>query len=315
MATEAFKFPDEVDMDGAVQDVIVEDDIEIIDDTPERDRGRKPLAHPVNDPTDDELAAYSGDVKKRINDLTHARHSERREKESAQREREEATRVLQQVFNENQELKKAINNGSRQFVDTARYAADTQLDVAKRNFKAAFETGDPDAITEAQSELMSAQMRAQSAKNFSPTALQVNDPVVQNTPATQQAPELDEKTLRWQARNQWFGNAKSKAMTSYALGLHQELVESGVDPRSDEYFEQIDSHMRSTFRDFFGTERTASGNGASRHAPATVVASAARSVGTRRIRLTSTQLALAKHMGITPQQYAQEVAKLEKSNG
>jgi hypothetical protein len=104
-------------------------------------------------------------------------------------------------------------------------------------------------------------------------------------------------------------------MTSFALGLHQKLVNSGIDPRSDDYFERINARMKSTFHDFFGeSEDRPKANDAPRR-PSTVVAPATRSSGTRKVQLTPTQMSLAKKFGLTPQQYAVELAKMEKSNG
>jgi hypothetical protein len=127
-----------------------------------------------------------------------------------------------------------------------------------------------------------------------------------------------EKALRWQAKNQWYGQPGFEEYTSYALGLHHKLVNSGVDPRTDQYFEQINARMHKTFPELFG------GNGDNDHSrngqesskrPSTVVAPASRSSGTKKIQLTPRQIALAKKYGLTPQQYAAEVAKLEVSNG
>jgi hypothetical protein len=124
----------------------------------------------------------------------------------------------------------------------------------------------------------------------------------------------DEKTLRWQAKNQWFGANGFEEVTSFALGLHQKLVNNGVDPRSSEYFEQIDARVKSTFPEVFGgTEDRRSSDSPKR--PTSVVAPAARSSGAKKIQLTQTQVALAKKYGLTPQQYAAEVAKLERNNG
>ena len=120
------------------------------------------------------------------------------------------------------------------------------------------------------------------------------------------AVQPDDKTLRWQAKNQWFGSPGNEELTSFSLGLHQKLVNSGVDPRSDEYFERIDARMKATFPDVFG--------GATRR-PASVVAPAGRSTGTKRVQMTATQMALAKKFGLTPQQYAEQVARLENQNG
>jgi hypothetical protein len=155
-------------------------------------------------------------------------------------------------------------------------------------------------------------MRFEAAKNFRPTPLQQTETEVQTRNVPPPAPTVDDKTLRWQAKNQWFGQPGYEELTSFSLGLHQKLVNSGVDPRSDEYFERIDSRIKSTFPEVFG-QGTKSSETSRRST--TVVASATRSTGTRKVEMTPTQLALAKKLGLTPQQYAVEVMKMEKSNG
>jgi len=311
---EPYKFPDEVEETNI--EVVTDNDveIEIVDDTPERDRGRKPLDRDVADPTDEEIESYSDNVKKRIKDLTHARHDERRAKESLLREKQELERLAQHMMAENNKLKHYVNNGSEHYAASVKHIADSEVDKAKRALKEANESFDTEAIITAQEALMDAKMRAEAAKNFRHTPLQVDEPVVQMRQQQDPAPQVDEKTLRWQAKNQWFGASGFEEHTSFALGLHQKLVNSGLDPRSDEYFERIDSRMKSTFPDVFGNEdRPKSGDGSRR--PASVVAPATRSTGARKVQLTPTQVALAKKYGLTPQQYAVEVAKLEKSNG
>ena len=309
-----YKFPDEVDETNVVVTTDGDVEVEIVDDTPERDRGRKPLDRDVADPTDEEIESYSDNVKKRIKDLTHARHDERRAKESLLREKQELERLAQHMMAENNKLKQYVNNGSEHYAASVKQLADSEVDKAKRALKEANESFDTEAITAAQEALMDAKMRSEAAKNFRHTPLQVDEPVVQTHQQQDAAPQVDEKTLRWQAKNQWFGAQGFEEHTSFALGLHQKLVNSGLDPRSDEYFERIDSRMKSTFPDMFGNEdRPKSGDGSRR--PASVVAPATRSTGVRKVQLTPTQLALAKKYGLTPQQYAAEVAKLEKSNG
>jgi hypothetical protein len=311
---DSYKFPDEVDETNVevVTDTDVE--IEIVDDTPERDRGRKPLDREVADPTDEEIENYSDNVKKRIKDLTHARHDERRAKESLLREKQELERLAQHMMAENNRLKQTVNTGTEQYVASVKQIADSEVEKAKRALKEANESFDTEAITAAQEALMDAKMRSEAAKNFRHTPLQVDEPVVQTYQQQDAAPQVDEKTLRWQAKNQWFGATGFEEHTSFALGLHQKLVNTGLDPRSDEYFERIDARMKSTFPDVFGNEdRPKTGDGSRR--PASVVAPATRSTGARKVQLTPTQVALAKKYGLTPQQYAAEVAKLEKSNG
>ena len=180
--------------------------------------------------------------------------------------------------------------------------------------KEANEAFDTEAIIAAQEALMDAKMRAQAAKNFRPTSLQVDETPVQIQQTQETRPTVDEKTLRWQAKNQWFGANGFEELTSFALGLHQKLVNSGIDARSDEYYERIDARMKSTFPEVFGSEDKPRSGEVSKK-PTTVVAPATRSTGVKKVQLSPTQIALAKKYGLTPQQYAAEVAKLEKSNG
>ena len=319
-----FKFPDEQEDNqnvGSAEELEVkvsadadEVEVEIVDDTPEKDRGRKPLDKEVADPTDEEIDQYSEGVKKRIKELTHARHDERRAKEAMAREKQELERIALAIQEENRRLREYVNTGSQQYADSQTKLAETEVDAAKRKLKEATEAFDTDAVIEAQEALLEAKLKLQTAKNFKPAPLQAEEKEVQIQQQPEPKPSLDEKTLRWQARNQWFGAQGHEDMTSFALGLHQKLVNSGVDPRSDTYFEQIDARMKSTFRDFFGEEDKPTSGGGSKK-PTTVVAPATRSTGAKKIQLTPTQMALAQRFGLTPQQYAEQVAKLEKSNG
>jgi len=313
-----FKFPDELEDDKSVDlEVSTDNDveIEIVDDTPERDRGRKPLDREVADPTDEEIDQYSDGVKKRIKELTHARHDERRAKEALLREKQELERLAQHMVAENNRLKQYVNNGTEQYAASQLQIAETEVEKAKRQLKEATESFDTDAVIAAQDALMDAKMKVQAAKNFRPTPLQVEETEVQTQQTQVSRPELDDKTVRWQAKNQWFGSTGYEEVTSFALGLHQKLVNSGVDPRSDEYFERIDARIKSTFPEVFGGTEDKPKSGDSSKRPTSVVAPATRSTGARKVQLTPTQVALAKKYGLTPQQYAAEVAKLEKSNG
>ena len=317
MAT-AFKFPDEDNESD--KDVVIsqQDDgdieIEVIDDTPERDKGRRPLDREVADPTEAEIENYTKGAQERIKELTHARHDERRAKEALQREKQELENLAQHMQEENKKLKQYVDSGSQQYGEMAKNAAEAELEKARREYKAAYEAGDSDALVGAQEALTDAKMKVSAAKNFRPAALQQEDIAVQTRQPAQPQVQPDEKTLRWQAKNQWFGAEGFEDVSSFALGLHQNLVNNGVDPRSDDYFERIDARMRSKFPEVFGeTEDKPRVSEAKR--PASVVASAARSSGTKKIQLTTTQIALAKKYGLTPQQYAAEVAKLERQNG
>jgi hypothetical protein len=315
MAGEQFKFPDEIE---EVKVEIVGDDdfeVEVVDDTPEQDRGRKPLDREVEDPTDDEIESYTQGAQKRIKELTHARHDERRAKEATLREKQELEVLTQRLMDENKKLRQNVSTGSEQVTQLTKTAAEAELDKARREYKAAQESFDSDAILAAQEALLDAKMKLENAKNFRQTPLQDENFEVQTGYQEPQRVQPDEKTLRWQAKNQWFGSNGFEEVTSYALGLHQKLVNSGSDPRSDEYFEQIDARVKSKFPEVFGGNEDKPRSGDTPRKPASVVAPATRSSGKKTVQLTKTQLALAEKFKLTPQQYAAQVARLENQNG
>jgi hypothetical protein len=317
---EQYKFPDELDDEKTSQvNVSVEDDgdveVEVVDDTPIQDRGRKPLDREVEDPTDDEIETYSDKVKGRIKELTHARHDERRAKESTMREKQELERLTQQLIDENKKLKQYVSTGSEQYGTMAKTAAEAELEKARRQYKDAQEAFDTDAIIAAQEALTDAKWKLEQAKSFRPPPLQTEEYDVQTRQSAPEQAQPDEKTLRWQAKNQWFGANGFEEVTSFALGLHQKLVNNGVDPRTDEYFEQINARVKSKFPEVFGGTEDKPRSGDSPRRPAAVAAPATRSSGAKKVQLTQTQVALAKKFGLTPQQYAAQVAKLESQNG
>jgi len=313
---EQYKFPDEKEAEDNSREVVVtqqDDDVEIevIDDTPEKDRGRKPLDREVEDPTDNEIENYTRGAQDRIKELTHARHDERRAKEALAREKQELERLAQQMLEENKRLKQYVSTGTEQYAQMAQSAATAQLEKARRDYKIAQEAFDADAMLAAQEALLEAKIRLDQSKNFRPPALQTQETDVQPRQTEPQQVRPDEKTLRWQAKNQWFGSDGFEEVTSFALGLHQKLVNSGVNPATDEYFEQIDARVKSKFPEVFGGAEDRPRNGDAPRKPAAVAAPATRSSGAKKIQLTTTQLALAKKFGLTPQQYAAQVAKLE----
>jgi len=316
MDADKFKFPDEVE-DKKPKSTEDDFEVEIVDDTPPEDRGRKPLNKEVEDPTEEELEEYGARSKQRIKELTHARHDERRAKEAALREREEALRVAQQLVEENKKLRGFVNIGTEAYTQTVTKNAEMELDAARREYKAAQEAYDNDAMLVAQEKLLDAKLKLQQAQNFKPVPLQEHETDVQTTQPQPKVPQADEKALRWQQKNQWFGADGFEDLTSYARGLDLKLRKNGVDPRSDAYYEQIDARLRETFPDVFGqTMSTPSGQTSSATSPKpTVVAAVTRTSGASKVRLTQTQVALAKKLGLTPQQYAAELLKMENRNG
>lgn len=299
-----------------------EEAIEVVDDTPPEDRNRKPLGEDPDEIPEDELAEYSATVKKRISKLRHGYHDERRAKEAAAREREEALRYAQAVIEENKRLKQMYAQGEQVFAQTLSTAVEAQVEAAKRKVKDAYEAGDSDALVAAQQELASAQYKLEQSKSFRSQAPALQEERFQQeyaqrtqqpqVPATPPAYQPDTRAVEWQRRNSWFGS--DDEMTSFALGVHKKLVESGVDPRTSEYYERIDARLRQVFPEKFALEEDAPPRQAEKR-PATVVAPQTRASASKKIVLSRSQVAIAKRLGIPVEEYARQAALLEKQNG
>lgn len=309
-----FEFPDEAEEreSRAGSKVVTpepeETEIEVVDDTPEEDRGRKPMEDPPKEMSDDELSKYDEGVRKRIQHFTKGYHEERRAKESALREREEAVRLTQQIVEENKKLKGSLHQNQSVILEQAKKVVAKEMDEAKRRFKEAYESGDADALTSAQEEMTVARIKADRVNNFRPAPVQTGENRVQIQQPAQVRPRLDAKTQEWTERNTWFGN--DDEMTSFALGFHNKLAKSGITPSSQEYYERIDSRMKQVFPDAFESDRTdASEDATPSPKKSNVVAPATRSTAPKKIVLTKTQVQLAKRLGLTNEQYARAVAQ------
>jgi hypothetical protein len=308
-----FKFPDEKEPEAKQKtksDDGFEFDIEVVDDTPEQDQNRKPLEEPVNEVTDDELSKYDESVQKRIKRITHGYHDERRAKEAALREREEALKFAQHIIHENNSLKKNLGDHTTLLVGTAKQNAEFALAQARAKYKAAYDAGDSDQIIAAQEELTQAKLRLDKVENFRPPPLQEQQIPVNMQPQSAPEPKADPKALAWRNENQWFG--KNRPMTAFTLGLHEQLVEEGVDPTSNEYYEAINKTVRSKFPESFSDEQSKPG---AKRTSSNVVAPASRNVAPKKITLTQTQVALAKKLRIPLDLYARKVAEGMTQNG
>lgn len=314
-----FPNPDEKAVSAPVTAPVSEEDdpieVEVVDETPPEDRNRKP-SEPPPDVTDDELTEYSEKVKKRLQHFSKGYHDERRAKEQAMRERQELERYTRALMEENNKLKGNVDKSQSALVEQAKKVVESEVDAAKRAYKEAYDAGDTDALLAAQDALTQANIRLDKVKNIRVTPLQQQPAPVQQPvtpPAAPPPPSVDERAQQWQKRNQWFGSDDAPEMTAFALGLDMKLRREGIDPRSDEYYAEIDSRMRKTFPDAFRDK--GSENPATRQTSTTVVAPATRSTAPKKIRLSQDAVNLARKLGITPEQYAREVAKLEKRNG
>ena len=310
--------PPEPDSEG-LEAVAEEIEVQVVDDRPEEDQ-----RFLSGEGDDQELHKYSKKVQKRIKRLKYDFHSERRAKESAEKLSNEAINYTQNLQVENQRLLKLIKNSQSALEQQSRYGADAALVVAQENFRNAHESGDSDQVVTAQKALTEAQLAQVSSSGVSRQVVEnwKQEILSEQRQAREAAPvadvpvsEPDAEALEWQGENPWFGT--DKEMTSFAYGVHERLIsDEGVDPNTPEYYELIDQRMKEVFPTHFSRGGTESDNSvvietAPRRKVSTVVAPAARNNGAvpRKVTLTSTQVSLAKRLGLTPQQYAQQLIK------
>ena len=307
-----FEFPHEVEEKQSkaggkiVEPESDEPEIEVIDDTPEEDRGREPMKTPPEEPTDEELATYSKRDRTKTREFHKAYHDERRAKEAALREKEEAIRIAQQVYEENQRLKGTVDSNQNLMLDQVKRTIAQEIDQAKAKYKKAYEDGDSDALVEAQEALTNAKIKADRVNNFKPKPLQAQENVVQTSPS---APKPDERAEDWQRANPWFG--PDTEMTGFALAVHNKLInEEGVDPKSDEYYQRLNGRLRQVFPDKFESGEPGDAN---RRPKSNVVASASRSTAPKKITLTASEVNIAKRLGIPLELYARKVLEIRRS--
>ena len=293
-------------------DVEIEDDVdvEVVDDTPPADRGRKP-SDPPEEVTDEELEEYSDKVRKRIKHFSKGYHDERRAKEAAMREKQELERLAQQLFEENKKLKTSSTKSQAALIEQAKRSAAADMEQAKASYKAAYDSGDSNAALEAQEKLTTARLKLEKVNNLRVPTLQENEIPVQVKAEPAPAPKVDQRAMDWKNNNPWFQT--DDEMTSFALGLHNKLVKQGVSPQSDTYYESIDTRMRQVFPDQFEDTKQRTPEPKRK---TSVVAPATRSTAPNKVTLTRTQVQIAKRLGLTPEQYAKQVAiDMRKQNG
>ena len=295
-------------------------EVEIEDDTPPQDRGREPLPQNLKEELEkDELDTYDDAVKQKLKQMKKVWHDERRAKEEAYREQQEAVRLAQKLMEENKRIKGVLDTGGKEYAAILQNAATLEMEIAKRAYKEAYDSGDSDKLVDAQQALQLANYKMLQAQNFKMPTLQEENFEVQNQQdqAEQPAPRpINPKLDAWQKRNSWYG--KDEEMTAAALGLHEKLKNSGeVAIGSDEYYAILDKTIRKRFPEYFDIEEPEDKAKAEpvRTKPSTVVAPAVRSTASNKIKLKASQVALAKKLGLTPEQYALELRKLEAQNG
>lgn len=330
MATQKFEdtyeFPDEKAEKAAEEKF----EVEIEDDTPEVDRGRKPMKEPVEEVTDEELATYDEKVQKRIKKFTRGYHDERRAKEQAFREREAAEEFAKQVFTENKRLQQQLSTGSEAYIEQSKSAAQIELDAAKEKYKKAYEAADPDTIVAAQEAIARATLKIDRAEGMRPIRTEERE---YQPPAreVEEPPRMSPRTKKWVDRNNdWWG--VDDEMTMAAMGIDRKLQkEYGADyVGTEEYFKTIDKTMRKRFPEHFESDQSYEEDDpppkkrasepeeeyedTPRRATRTTspVAPATRSTPPNRIRLKASEAATARRLGVPIEEYARQVALLRK---
>ena len=292
-------------------------EVSIVDDTPEEDRNRPARADDAEEGEDDlDEAQFSDRIKKRIDKLRYEWNEERRNKEKALRENHEAVNYAQNVQGENQALKQQLADQRRLLYDQVSAKTDAEIEGAKQRYREAYEAGEADQIVEAQSQLSKLHAEKAQYNYVSPEPARQPQQQVQQPQQPQQpaVPPPDPMAVEWLKRNQWFQQPGYEELTGFAVGLHEKLVKQGIDPRGNpDYYSNIDGALQKQFPNHFEKAADAGEAPTSRRTP--VVAPARRGgKAPRKVELTSTQVALARKLGLTPEQYAQQLVK-ETGNG
>jgi hypothetical protein len=324
-----FKFPHEAEEEAKGKPEAEEDDggfeVEIEDDTPPEDRGRRPMKAQVEDVTEDELSEYDEKVQARIKKLGKGYHDERRAKEEALREREAAEKMTKQLWDQNRKLQEQVSLGSRAYIEQSKSSAEMEFENAKKKYKEAYESGDSDAVVDAQAEVSRATLNLDKVQNMRPLQVEENEVQIQQRSTNQ--PSVTPKDQSWMQKNTWFGT--DPEMTASALGLHQKLAkEHGANfVGSDDYYKRVDATMRRRFPEYYDDTQSYEDDAPSKKAsepayedepprratkPATVVAPASRSTPPNRIRLKASEAAIARRLGVPLEEYAKQVAQLKR---
>ena len=284
--------------------------VEIVDDTPDEDRG-KFVAPEVTENDDDitvkdeEIAKYRDEWKKRLKELSFKSHAERRAKELAAQERDHAIQLSQRLAEENKKYRELAGNTEKFAADQAKARAESDINATKRLMKEAFEAGDTDKYLDYQEQFQRLVNEHDRYANYKPVVLP--EPQYE---IPQARPQPDAKAVEWANRNSWFEgqNELEKEMTGYAYAVSDMLIrEQKMDPRGDKYYEEISKRVSRRFPEYFQKPEPEIDATAK---VGSVVAPATRSTKTNRtVRLTPSQVSLAKRFGLTPEQYVAQYLK------
>lgn len=271
---------------------------------------------------EDELSSYSENVQKRIKKLTWEKNEERRQREAIEREREEAVRFAQQALQRSQQYEQVINHGEGYLINQIKDRAVAMLEQAKSKYRKAYEEGDTEAVIAAQDEMLNwkAELFAagQQEQNYQQRLQQYQQYQQYQQMMAQQAPPQQptiprptQQAAEWAQENPWFHDPEYKDMQALAFGVHEKLMAQGVRADTEEYYAEINRQVRQRFPEYFAGEQGQVAPASTRQNQSSVVAPAQRNNGAkpRQVKLTQTQLAVAKKLGLTPEQYARESMK------
>ena len=256
---------------------------------------------------DDQFSKAESATQKRIDRLT-------KKMRTAEREREEALRYAQKVQQEADELKTRVTSMDQNYINEYSSRVDTQMSAAETKLKSAMEIGDTAQAVEAQKEISRLTIeadRASQAKAKQESLKNTPQPTQQAQPAPQPVKPPDPKAQKWAEKNDWFGT--DEAMTYAAFGIHKRMVENeGFDPSSNEYYSELDNRMRTEFPHKLNGGAEAPSTESRSNRPAQTVASVSRSATSgrsksRKVRLTPTQVDIAKRLGVPLEEYAKYV--------
>lgn len=287
--------------------------VEVVDDTPPEDKNRPRRTGQPDIPDDDEVAQYSDKVKKRISKLKYEFHEERRRAEELERQQAALADFAKRVRDENLHLKKALQSGQTIIADQMQVRVESEFENAKRRLREAVELGDIDKQVDAQKDIAKLTVEAEKVRSFRPVDIQEPEQepeprYVQQTPP----PQPDEKTVAWARKNTWFG--RDREMTDFARHVHDRLVVfDRVDPKSDEYWNRLDGELRKRYP-HIAEDADDQDSRPPQQRQSVVVAPVKRnSTPPRKVQLSASEVAIAKRLGLTIEQYAAE--KLRSMNG
>ena len=279
----------------------IEDEVSV--ETPE-EQSEQPQEEKAAVAQEDELDSYSKGVQSRIKKLTEKYRQEERDKA-------EALRLSQQLMAENEKLKSRVQALDTGYLSEYGTRLESQTQAAKRMLKEAYEAGDSDKLADAQqllSNIAVEQQRYNTAKARAEqqAKVQVQQPQEQQQQPVQQQPQRpqpDPRAVAWKDKNEWFG--QDKVMTAAAFALHNQLTEEeGFDPNSDEYYTEVDQRLRREFPHKFSEAKK---SGGAQVAPAAASASRSNKSGRRSVKLSHSQVAIAKKLGVPLEEYAKYV--------